>query len=86
MPMTEEQKAAYLAEIKAENEAKADEMFLKLTGRTFRGDAADLERAARLVTLPHGEKNGDSSKHPPDSWQQIKKDFPGVFGQEVGDE
>ncbi|MBI5315849.1 MAG: hypothetical protein HZB34_07750 [Nitrospirae bacterium] len=78
--MSEEQKAAYLKECQAENEAMLDRIFLKVFGRTWRLDEADLERAAHLATLPHGEQNGDSSRHPPDSLQKIKADFPDLFG------
>ena len=88
MAMTPEEKSAYLAEVNAEHNAMLDRILLASSGRTWRLDEADLKMAAdqekqraRLVTLPHAKRNGDSTEHPKDSWQQIKKDFPDVFGK-----
>lgn len=74
MAMSEEEKSAYLAEITPAIEAAADAVFLKLYGRTY--NDADVKRAE----IPHAHKNGDASTHPADSWQQIKQDFPSLFG------
>lgn len=80
MPMmTPEEKETFRIACRQEAEVKADEMFLKLTGRTFRGDADDLARARGLEEVPHAQRNGDSSKESPDSLARIKRDFPGLF-------
>jgi hypothetical protein len=77
MAMSEEEKSAYLDSIDAEVNAAVDAAFLKLCGRTFRED----EVVPRHAEIPHAHKNGDSSHVPTDSWQQIKQDFPALFGK-----
>ena len=71
MSMSEQEKQAYLDAITPEIDAMVDEAFLKRFGRTY--------REARIT---HGEQNGDSSAHPKDSWEQIREDFPNLFGTE----
>ncbi len=79
MAMTPEEKFAYLAEIGPQIEAAADAYFLKTCGRTYRED----EVVPRHAEISHGEQNGDGSHVPTDSWQQIKADFPDLFGGNV---
>jgi hypothetical protein len=55
-------------------EKAVDAGFKRAHGRTY--NDADMKTAR----LPHGGQNGDGSKHPPDSWQKIKADYPDVFG------
>jgi hypothetical protein len=50
-----------------EIEQVVDAAFLKLCGKTYR----------HAATSP-SERNGHQ---PPDSWQQIKADFPSLFGK-----
>ena len=76
MAMTEDERDAFLAEITLKHEAWADRVFRDATGFTFRGNDVPSHRAE----ISHGEKNGDSSQHPPDSWARIQRDFPDVFG------
>ena len=72
MAMSEEEKAAYLVEIDEPIQRLVDESLMRLFGRTY--------REPRVAELTHAEKNGDSS-HQPDTWQNIKRDFPMLFGE-----
>jgi hypothetical protein len=76
MPLSEEEKHKYLASITPDIEAALDQGFKALFGYTYR----DNDVPSKHVALPHGAQNGDGSKHPPDSWQQIRRDHPDVFG------
>jgi hypothetical protein len=76
--MSEEEKAAYLAEVESHVNSVADAWLLKHHGRTFRGDADDTRRAARLARLAHGQQNG--SARPQDSMEKIRADYPDLFG------
>jgi len=75
MAMSEQEKQAYLAEIGPRIEAAVDAGFMRLYGRTYRPD----EVIPRPAPVSHAEKNGDSS-HQPDTWQNITRDFPALFG------
>jgi hypothetical protein len=59
-----------------EIERAVDAGFKRVHGFTYKGN----DVPSKHVALPHGGQNGDGSKHPPDSWQQIKRDYPDVFG------
>jgi hypothetical protein len=72
MAMSEEEKSAYLAEIDGPINEAVDAAMMKLYGKTY-----------REAPITHSEKNGDSSHVPTDSWQQIKADFPDLFGGNV---
>ena len=48
-------------------ELRVDQAFLALCGKTY-----------RHANLPHGSQNG--SGRPQDSLEQIRKDFPSLFG------
>lgn len=74
MAMSEEEKSAYLAEIGPQIEAAADAYFLKTCGRTYRED----DVVPRHTTISHGQQNGSSRPH--DSLEQIRQDFPDLFG------
>lgn len=77
MPMSEQEKQQYLASITPKIEAAVDAAFVKLCGRSYNDE--DLKRAP----ITHAARNGDSSHVPADSWQQIKADFPDLFGGNV---
>lgn len=66
---------------KEEVEEMLDGVFLASTGRTYRGDAHDLELAAKLAEAKKATPPSEGPKAEPDSLQKIKADFPSLFGK-----
>lgn len=83
MPMSPEahttSRASYLRRL----EAEIDAAMIKLYGRTYRFDEDDRRMAAALETRPHHAPPGEGPTPPPDSWPQIKADFPLLFGEDT---
>lgn len=83
MPMTPEERAAYRASSLPALEAAIDAAMIKFYGRTYRFDEEDLRMAKALETRPHQAQTGEDPTPPPDSWPQIKADFPLLFGEDT---
>ena len=73
MALSDEEKQAYLDEIRPQIEAAVDEVFLQEFGRTYNDD--DMRRAR----LPHGSQNGSS--RPEDALEKIRQEFPSLFNE-----
>jgi hypothetical protein len=77
MAMSEQEKQAYQAYLDGAFDhvnAVADRVFRERDGRTWRPD----EIVPKKATVLHGEQNGSSRKQ--DSLEQIRRDFPSLFG------
>lgn len=72
--LSDEEKQAYLDQIRPQIERAADEVFLEQFGRTY--NDADMKRAR----LPHGEQNG--SGRPQDGLEHIRREFPSLFNED----
>ena len=83
MPMSPEERAAYRASSLPTLEAEIDAAMIRLYGRTYRFDEEDRRMAKALETRPHQAQTGEGPTPPPDSWQQIKADFPTLFGEDT---
>lgn len=74
MPMSKEERQAYLEANRTEVEAACDRVFLQQFGRSY----SDVDM--RTARLPHGSENG--SGRPEDTLEKIRHEFPSLFGEE----
>ncbi len=80
MAITDKERAA----IREEAEQEVDRLFVEATGRTWRCDAADLQRAAELEAEAKKKPPSDPPPPPTDSLDAIKRDFPDLFVHHEG--
>lgn len=74
MALSDEEKQAYLDQIRPQHEAAVDAVFLEQFGRTFN------DHDMRQARLAHGQQNGSS--RPQDDFEHVRREFPGLFGDE----